>query len=688
MNRITQLAACVRRHACRACFQSRCRVAGPVGQACLFPASVGLTLVCLASAMLLGPARTLSSEDKPAPATEPAATTGPAAATEPALKQLGALIETYCIDCHDAIIARGGIDLEAMLVQEPLVKSHDHWMNVMQRVSDGDMPPAKSPQPTDAQRQAIGQLLDELVVRFDYATVAHPGHETIRRLSHREYGNTVRDLLGVEFDALASFPPELVGASGFDNSVNSLFLQRGQMERYLTTAENLVDQALPKGADAAQWRRVIGDKAQALDPGPEQVNAAIAHFLPRAYRRPPTQAELDQAMAHYRLSRERGLDHEQSLRAMITSILVEAPFLLRMEAPPERVLKPGEPTPISPYELANRLSYFLWASMPDDELFDAAGEEDPRRRLDDPAVLQAQIDRMLKDPKAVSLGTDFASQWLGFTHLGSRRRPDPIDHPQFTDSLYEAMRMESALVFYDLILEDRPLTQAIVSDHTFVNEELARYYGWPDIHGDEMRRVQVPDKRRGGFLTQASILMVTAFPDRTSPVVRGNWVLSELLGTPPPPPPANAAQFSDEIEEANVSIERKMQLHRQQKSCAGCHNRIDPLGLALENYDHFGRWREASRAKGVLPEGVAFSGPEAFKAVLLETRMGDLNRQLARKMLSYALGRQLSYTDEHDVRVIAEKVAASGYRSRTLIQAVVQSNAFRFQQVPAEIGEP
>ena len=645
----------------------------------------GLIVLALA-VVLLQPTRSMSNEKQ---AIKPANR-----AEQRQLDQLSDLLDVYCVKCHDATTTRGLIDLEKMLVQDPLVKDHPEWTNVYQRIIDGDMPPKKSKQPSKRERQRMADLVDRLVMQFDYASVATPGHEPVRRLTRREYSNTLQDLLGIDWDATEIFPDEMVGESGFDNSANTLFLQAGLMERFLTAADTAVDMALPPDATKQQWEHVVGEEAVKLPLGTRQAEASLAYFLPRAFRRPVSEAEAANAMEHYRAALKRGSGHEDALRAALKNTLIEAPFLMRMEAAPGRKPEPGRHAAVGPYGLASRLSYFLWSSMPDDELFRLAGERDPKRRLDDPAVLRSQIDRMLKDPRAMSLGTSFASQWLGFIHLGSRHRPDPIDMPEFTESLFESMRMESAHVFHEIITKNKPITEIIDADYTYVNEELARYYGWRNVRGEQIRRIKLPDKRRGGFITQASILMITAHPERTSPVIRGNWVLSELLGTPPPPPPPDVSEFSERIEEAELSLKRKMQLHSQKASCANCHKRIDPLGLALENFDQHGRWRARRgeghgprvQADGELPEGISFNGPTQFKAALLKARLDDLNLQISRKMLSYALGRQLTYTDEHSVRLIAKEVKASGYRTRALVEAVVQSDAFRYQLPPEPDG--
>jgi hypothetical protein len=293
---------------------------------------------------------------------------------------------------------------------------------------------------------------------------------------------------------------------------------------------------------------------------------------------------------------------------------------------------------------------------------------------------------MLADPKAGTLGSVFAAQWLGFDALGVRVRLDPIDNPWCTDTLMAAMKKESAMVFTALIRENRPLTKLIDSKNTFVNEELAKFYKLKGVEGTAMRRVSHTDKRRYGLFGQASVLAVTSSPHRTSPIRRGEWILNSLLGTPPPPPPPDAGELDEEIEEnRKLTFRQKLEMHSKDPRCNSCHREIDPLGFALENFDWFGRWRTKSRgrtidAKGKLPSGTEFEGPVGLREVILAEKLDDLARQVIRKMLSYGLGRQLEYYDEPAVRKILATFKKDGYRMQTLVREVVTSYPFQFRK--------
>ena len=582
------------------------------------------------------------------------------------------------------------------------------------------MPPASAPQlPGDVRRQML-DLLRRDIEGFDYSTVDNPGFEGMRRLTHAEYDNTVRDLFGVALRVTDRFPSELIGSSGFENSANTLFLPSSLMERYIAAAERVVELALPDlpTTDAHQTSRNLVLVATPGD-GVSEVSAAEAvlrRFLTRAYRRPPSIDEVTQAASHYASGRTDGLDHEQAVKQVLQAVLISPKFLLRVEAGGNET----EPFQINDWELASRLSYFLWASMPDQELFDLAA----RGMLHDPSTLAGQVSRMLADERGNTLGDIFAAQWLGFQHVGTRIWLDPIDNPWCTASLMTAMRNESSLFFMSLLRENQPIRRLIDADYTYVNEELATtLYGMEGVEGEHMRRVSVDDPNRGGVLGQASILALTSNYKDTSPVKRGNYVLETLLGTPPPPPPPNAGILSEDVADMRgLSFREKLEMHSTNDSCRVCHSKIDPIGFSLENFDYFGQWRDDYRFRrrvrdpdeadetveidtetspdpitvyykntrrpisvdGSLPNGATFVGPAGLKQALLEHRHDDLVRQTVSKMLSYALGRQLDYYDEPAIRGIIARLEADEYRFHTLLQAVVESYPFQYKKNPEE----
>lgn len=611
-------------------------------------------------------------------------------------------IAQSCQACHSTASAAAGVDLQALLTERPLVRNRETWERVIAVVEAGRMPPESAPQPSAAARAALLTALDREVTQFDYSTIDDPGFEPLRRLTHTEYRNTIRDLFGVDLDPTRGFTAEMSGDSGFDNSANSLFLQSSLMERYIVAAERAVDEALPSTPETDTHRLV---RQTVFGEAADDVEGILSRWLSRAYRRPATDEETAQALEQFRQARDSGQDHLAAMRAVLAATLISPKFLLRVETAP----RGDQAEPVSDFELASRLSYFLWATMPDDELFELARAG----RLSDPKVLQAQLDRMLADPKADTLSSVFAAQWLGFGQIGNRVRLGPIDFPWCTDSLMEAMRAESSLFFLSLLRENRPIGELVDADYTFVNQELAEtLYAMEGIEGAAMRRVRVEDPNRGGVLGQGAILAVTSNYNQTSPVKRGHWILDTLLGTPPPPPPPNAGVFDQEVSsQKDLTFREKLAMHSSNESCRACHAKIDPLGFSLENFDYFGRWRDdytfrvrLKKAEdpnidpesnfrrvvkpidvdGRLPEGAEFSGPAGLKQALLANRRGDLVRQVVSKMLSYALGRQLEYYDEPAVRTIIAALEADDYRFQTLLRGIVTSYPFRYKKNPSQ----
>ncbi|MEM9701309.1 MAG: DUF1592 domain-containing protein, partial [Planctomycetota bacterium] len=590
------------------------------------------------------------------------------------------LLRTHCGDCHSGLIAEGGLDFDRLAAARPLVVERQQWENVAQQLRVRSMPPADAAEVPEADRRRLVAYLTHAIDHFDYSSVGTVGREPARRLTREEYDNTIRDLFGADLRPSDRFPPDLAATSGFDNSANSLFLQPILMERYVGAAERIVEEVLPR--DASGGSTDVGRLLLAGRPPRD----ALPNYLARAFRRPLVAEERARYLQFFDDAVQDGASPWGAFREVVQASLISPSFLLRSERPPEQAARNGPvgAWAVSEYELASRLSYFLWASMPDEELFRLAAAG----RLSDPATLQKQVDRMLDDPKAAALGRVFVGQWLGFSKL-DRVRPDRIDHPWATDTLIDAMKAESALFFDALLRENEPVERLLTADYTFLNEELAALYGIRGVAGPEMRRVDLRGSERGGALGHGSILAITSFPGRTSPTLRGNWILSELLGTPPPPPPPNVSQFDERLAELESLTEReKLERHRANPACYVCHREIDPLGFALQRYDWFGRDRTQLGERmpdtdGELPDGTAVNGLAGLKEALVKTRLDPLVIQLTRKMLSYALGRQLDYRDEATVREIAATVRSDGRRLRTLVREIVLSDAFRMNQTIA-----
>ena len=630
---------------------------------------------------------------------------------------VNSLVEKYCFACHGAETQTAGINLHALVDQHPLVRNRETWQRVMNAVEVGKMPPATAPQPSEAERGSLVTLLTDAIDNFDYSTIDDPGFERMRRLTHRELDNTLRDLLAADFSVTDRFPSELTGSSGFDNSANTLFLESSLMERYIATAERVVELMLPNVPTTASQQRAhamvfIATPGDGLSDA-QAAEQILRRFMERAYRRLPTDTDIERGLMQFQTARNTGRPFTESIKVVLQAVLVSPKFLLRIEESNDA----DEPYPVENWELASRLSYFLWASMPDAELRRHAADG----TLSDPSVLNEQVDRMLADPRADTLGTSFAAQWLGFQHVGTRIWLDPIDNPWCTDTLMTAMRNESSLFFMSLVRDNQPIRRLIDADYTYVNEELATtLYGIDGIKGEAMRRITLQNQYRGGILGHSSILALTSNYKDTSPVKRGHYVLDTILGTPPPPPPPGAGVLSEEVADLRtLSFREKVELHSSNPTCRACHSRIDPIGFSLENFDYFGRWRDSYHfrerveteeeadeirvvedtnvfnerrfyknthtpivAAGTLPSGTTFDGPVGLKRTLLGERHDDLVRQTSTKMLAYALGRQLEYYDEPAVRKILAQLEADDYRFQTLIKAIVNSYPFLYKKNP------
>ncbi len=405
----------------------------------------------------------------------------------------------------------------------------------------------------------------------------------------------------------------------------------------------------------------------------------LERFASKAYRRPARSEEIGRMLGLVEMAHKDGEPFERAIQLAVTAILVNPNFLYRVELDRRWGLETEKQPPVRPlndFELASRLSYFLWSSMPDDELFDLARQ----KKLQDDPVLEAQARRMLKDPKARALVENFAGQWLTLRNLKTAN-PDPERFPGFDDALRSAMQTETELCFEAILREDRSVLEFLDADYTFLNERLAKHYGIKDVKGDQFRRVSLPkDSPRGGVLTQASVLTVTSNPTRTSPVKRGKWILEQILGTPPPPPPPNVPELKEEAVLTGTLRER-MEQHRTNPSCASCHAKMDPLGFGFENFDAVGAWRDKDGnfpidPSGNLPSGESFRGSEDLKA-LLKGRSAQFTHSLSEKLLTYALGRGLEYYDACAVDTIAQRVAEDGYRFSRLVVEIVKSEPFR-----------
>lgn len=404
----------------------------------------------------------------------------------------------------------------------------------------------------------------------------------------------------------------------------------------------------------------------------------LADLGGRAFRRPLTPQELTRYLQLYSQVRRQGDSFEEGICVAIQGLLVSPHFLYRIEHDPAPAKGLAE-HPIDPYELASRLSYFLWCSMPDEPLRQCAAQGTLRQ----PAVLKAQIQRMLKDPKANTLAENFAGQWLQIRSLESAK-PDRGLFPAFDDYLRMSMRQETELFFEDVVHEDRSIVDLLTGKYSFLNERLAEFYGIPGVEGPDFRKVDLSNTPRGGILTQASVLTVTSYPNRTSPVLRGKWILENILNAPPPAPPPGVPALDVSTVGKDASLRQQLEAHRKNPTCASCHARMDPLGFGLENFNAIGRYREndgkfAIDPSGTLPDGRSFQGPDGLKNILKADR--DAFAQcLTSKLLTYALGRGLETYDRPTVKAITQHIAAHDYRFSDLVLEIVTSRPFQMRR--------
>jgi len=724
------------------------------------------------------------------------------------------LLERHCQGCHGARVHAAKLDLSIYVDEATAGEAPEVWRTIRERLADGSMPPGESARLTDDERSALLGWIDGHVLADEPpAAQGAPGRSVLRRLNHREYRNTIRDLFGVDFPADELFPADGAG-HGFDTCGEALSMPDALFEKYLDAAEEIAARAIvdeepgepprtrrgpasftgdggdrgdewslysqgavgfdhdfPRdgeylvragawaqqagpelarielGVDAgpSEEREVAGTHAEPstheqrvratrgrhrvearfvndfyvpaegdrkaqdrnlwivwlevegpLDPPPiggfqrelfsrfgeelgEERLASIAlHLARRTWRRPITDEERERLVD---LARgERTL--EARVRLALTAILASPHFLFRPELEPARVEAGVAARPLTGFELATRLSYFLWSSAPDEPLLAAA----ERGALEDAAALLAEVERLLADSRARALAEGFAAQWLQLRSL-ERADVDVELFPAFDEELRASMREETLLFFEHLLRADRSVWELIDADYTFVDERLAQHYGIEGVRGDEPRRVSLEALPRRGVLAHASVLTLTSNPNRTSPVKRGKWILETLLDAPPPPPPPGVVALDDTPEAMRAASNReRLEAHRRDPACAVCHERMDPLGFALENYDAVGAWRErdgsfAIDASGRLPDGRSFDGPRELTLVLREE--DAFLRGLVEKLFVYGLGRGLTEEDAATVDSVLARLDPQRPTLRAMIEGVVLSSAFRERTLTA-----
>jgi len=584
-------------------------------------------------------------------------------------------VKTYCTKCHGGGRAKANVNFEVDLKEPGRGSAFLHWKKAVANVRVHDMPPEDAAkQPTDEERLQFTEWIGQL----KHLSPRDPGPFVIRRLTRVEYGNTIRDLYGVDPSIADGLPEEAVG-EGYLNSISPM-----QSELFLDLANQVVDQIVaPEGQAPTPVQKRLFGKAPPQGADLRQSARKVARSLARnAYRRPASDAELEVLVDIYDLARENQLNHTASLGLMLKAVLVSPQFLFI--TPAGEVLPDKPIVRLDDHHLASRLSYLLWSAPPDTELSALADKGE----LHKPRTLRRQAERLLRHPRSRALFDGFGAQWLRVHEL-ERQVFDPDLFPQMTATLREAMMSEARWFFESIVRENQRVIQFVDSDYTFLNEPLAELYEiTPSIRGPGMRRVQLEDPNRGGILGMAATLAATSFPTRTSPVRRGVWVLEQILGerVPPPPPdvPQLDAQEAKSVE--GLTLRQRTELHTKDPACANCHRVLDPIGFGLENFDAIGRWREKNDAgvaidsAGRLPSGAAFSNPAELKSLLAE-READLARNLTERLMAHALGRPLEGYDEIVIDRLMARIAEDDYRVRTIITEVITSYPFTHRRV-------
>jgi mono/diheme cytochrome c family protein len=712
-----------------------------------------------------------------------------------------------CASCHNPAAERGPAPfLKAATVTE-MEANRSLWRNVAAQLRNRTMPPRDS-KLTEEDRVRLSSWIDNQLRRTACTVGDYAGPAITRRLNRREYHNTIRDLLGVDFEVTAMLPADGTGGAGFDTNGETLYIPPILMERYMEAAQSILDRVIitpplskmftvgevqsagsdqefsasvpvyiegaydvqaafeggsaetrltlkVDGADvgflAVRPRRIVAGKpasgpssarlqinltrgshrlsvvpsepaarlmrvsiAQKQDPALPEKRALHYHlfgmepgeqplkprkaarqilewFVPKAFRRPVEPAEIDRFLTMYDRAAERGDPYEERVKLALKTVLVWPEFLFRIE---QKRAEPGL-FPLSQYELASRLSYFLWSTAPDDKLLRLAEEG----RLQDTRVLAAQVDRMLDDPRSRTFLNSFTGQWLGTQDIGGRVVPLLTELQSFyTPETAADLRAQPVLLLDRIVSEDRSLLELLTADYTHLTQRLAKFYQIEDqvkgLSDTEFQLVKWPDNRRAGILGLGGILAMTSRYKETSPVLRGAWALDTLLGTPVPPPPPDVPELKPADEAGGkLRMRERLMQHRADSACAACHRLMDPIGFGLENFDWMGRWRDQEDdgspidATGELPSGEKFNGPVELRQALL-SRKQDFIGNITARMLGYALGRSLQDGDDCTVHRIVQTLEQDDYRARTLIREIVLSLPFRNSQGGVVQTEP
>ncbi len=602
-------------------------------------------------------------------------------AASPTFADVRAFTDTYCAKCHGEKMQKAGLNLAAYPDEKSVLKRRKAWREVAEQLASDEMPPQGAKQPTKDERARVVKWIKSTLEAADELDRKQPdpGQSVVRRLTPGEYNRTLRDLLGVDFDVSGAVGMPDDSGESFDNLAAALAFSDTLTEKYFAAAELVVERlyAFPAKGPKPKPGELPPLLVKVVKPG--DAKGTVGQLARRAYRRPVEAKEVDRLLTLFDKATKGGAKFEDALKPVFHAVLVSPHFLLRVERDRAKEEKPYR---VNDHELATRLSYFLWSSMPDADLFVLADKGE----LSKPDVYAGQVKRMLADTKARALTDTFAEQWLQLKKL-PEARPSTEFFPTFTPKLRLAMHDEVALFFDHLRTDDLPITDLLDANYSYLNGDLARHYGIAGVAGTEFQKVKLGDPNRGGLLGMGAVLAMTSHTNRTSPTLRGKYVLDVILGTPPPPPPPNVGNAEDAkgAKEAK-SFRDKLALHATQANCAGCHAKIDPIGFGLENFDAVGRWRKSGGdvdATGKLPGGDSFNGPRELRAVLLK-KQSRFVENVTERLLVFALGRELQSSDAPAVRAIVADLEKNGYQFPVLVAGVADSFPFQHRRNPKE----
>lgn len=608
------------------------------------------------------------------------------------------IMRKHCNEsCHNASDQKGGLNLERYDFIHAIQRDGELFSNLIRLVEDGDMPPENRPRMPQAEQDTLLTYIKQYLK--DALAIPNPGNIPPRRLSMREYAYSVQDLTGVSIEPADFFPKDASGGEGFDNFARVLYITPLLMERYMAATDYIVEEAycntehwrkiVPgyrRGFGAAWrlgWQKIWYGRDLSLDGPTEAAKEQLTAFATRAYRRillPEEQQKLlDFFLEVYLHLPAIPQRFDLSMQEVLKAVLLSPNFLIRQEHD-----RPTEDTyPVSSFEIASRLSFFLWSSIPDDTLMAAAYRDE----LLQPELLRQQVDRMLRSPKLKRLAESFASQWLEIDKLSDPAHSvDEEIFPEYSPDLGKWMQEEAVNFFYYALTGSNNLLDLIDGQYTFLNEPLAKHYGIAGVEGEALRKVSLDDPRRGGVLSMGGVLTATSLPHRTSPVLRGKWVLEKILGIPAKAPPPDVPDLEEtQKTHDEMALRELLVIHRSNPACQGCHQEMDDLGFALENYDAIGRWRNGYGMKlldidasGTLKSGEAFDGPVELKA-MLRNKQEEFARSLSKKMLGFALGRGIDFKDSKTITTLTNTLLDNDFNASLFLTEVVMSFPFRYK---------